>query len=203
MPIFTNIFLGMALSIIIFNLFYTFSRRKTIQFIYIYIIAALGGFLSIIPHILSLMGIHLSGYACNIFFFNCYLREIDMSTLSIISKMLNNTIAGMCIGLMFFELAYFYNKKLRETPNLRYFYVSSLLGMFVALFPTLLRLFINYNMPELVCNMFLFNCLIEKLDPVGTEVFSFIFFFMFFITVVIVSLMIKREKKRDMFPTIE
>ncbi|MEM5803296.1 MAG: hypothetical protein QW474_01855 [Candidatus Aenigmatarchaeota archaeon] len=203
MPIFTNIFIGMAFSIIVFNLFFMFTRKKSLPVAYIYIVAALGGFLSIIPNLLLFLGINLSGYTCNIFFFNCYLRELDVLTLSTISKILNNIIGGMSIGLMFFELAYFYNKKVREAPNLKYFYLFSFISILVALFPTFLRLVIKYEMPEPICNIFLFNCLIEKLDPAGSEIFSFIFFFLFFITIVIVSVMIKREKKNYMLPTID
>ncbi|MEM5777646.1 MAG: hypothetical protein QXJ06_04340 [Candidatus Aenigmatarchaeota archaeon] len=203
MPTFTNIFLGMAFSIIVFNFFYIFTKKRTLPVVYIYVVAALGGFLAILPNLLSYLGINLSGYACNIFFFNCYLKEIDAQTLSVVSKILNNIIGGMSIGLMFFELAYFYNKKVREAPNLKYFYIFSFISILVALFPTFLRLVLKYEMPEIVCNVFLFNCLIEKLDPTGTEVFSFIFFFLFFVTIIIVSVMIKREKKNYMLPTIE
>ncbi|MCS7134982.1 MAG: hypothetical protein N3E38_00130 [Candidatus Aenigmarchaeota archaeon] len=203
MPIFTNIFLGMALTIIIFNLFYMLSKKRSLHVSHIYLTAVIGGVLAVLPNLLSLLGINLSGYACNIFFFNCYLRELDEQTLSTISKMLNNIIGGMSIGLMFFELAYFYNKKVRDAPDLKYFYIFSLLGAIISLFPTILRLTTKYEMPELVCNLFFFNCLIQKLDPVGTEAFSFIFFSLFFITIIIVSLLIKKEKKSYMLPTIE
>jgi len=203
MPIFTNIFIGMAFSIIIFNLFYMFTRKKSIPVAYVYAIAAIGGFLAIVPNLLMLAGINLSGYSCNIFFFNCYLREIDAETLSSISKTLNNIIGGMSIGLMFFELAYFYNRKVREAPDLKYFYIFSFAGIMIALFPSFLRFFATYEMPEPLCNVFFFNCLINKLDPTGSEVFSFIFFFLFFITIVIVSVLVRKEKGKYMLPTIE
>ena len=203
MPIFTNIFIGMTFSIITFNLFYMFTKKKSLPVVYIYLVAAIGGIMSVVPNLLSLIEINLSGYACNIFFFNCYLRDLDAMILSTISKILNNIIGGMSIGLMFFELAYFYNRKVRETPNLKYFYLFSFLGIILALIPTFLRLTARYEMPEYICNIFIFNCLIEKLDPSGSEAFSFIFFSLFFITIIIVSLMIRREKKEYMLPTIE
>ncbi len=203
MPIFTNIFIGMTFSIIVFNIFLMFTKKKTLPLVYIYVIAAIGGVAAIIPNILSLVGINLSGYTCNIFFFNCYLRELDITTLSMISKLLNNIIGGMSIGLMFFELTYYYNRKLRDAPNLKYFYIFSFLGVLVAIFPSILRMVFKYEMPEYVCNIFLFNCLIQKLDPTGSEVFSFIFFFLFFITVIIVSLMIRKEKRNYMLPSID
>jgi len=203
MPIFTNIFIGMTFSIITFNLFYMLTKKRSLPFLYIYLVAAIGGLMAITPNALSLIGINLSGYACNIFFFNCYLRSLDAATISTISKILNNIIGGMCIGLMFFELAYYYNKKIREAPSLRYFYLFSFLGIIFALIPTFLRFLARYEMPEYICNIFIFNCLIQNLDPSGSEAFSFIFFSLFFITVVIVSLMIRREKKEYMLPTIE
>jgi len=203
MPIFTNTFIGMTFSIIIFNLFYMFTKRKSLPVIYIYLVAAIGGIMSIVPNLLSLIGINLSGYACNIFFFNCHLKGLDTMTLSTISKILNNIIGGMSIGLMFFELAYFYNRKVREAPSLKYFYLFSFLSIIFALIPTFLRLVARYEMPEYICNIFIFNCLIERLDPSGSEAFSFIFFSLFFITIIIVSLMIRREKKEYMLPTID
>jgi hypothetical protein len=203
MPIFTSIFIGMTFSIIIFNLFYMFTKRKSLPVAYIYLVAVIGGIMSIVPNLLSLIGINLSGYACNIFFFNCHLGSLDAATLSTISKILNNIIGGMSIGLMFFELAYFYNRKVREAPSLKYFYLFSFLSIIFALIPTILRIAVKYEMPEYICNVFIFNCLIERLDPSGSEAFSFIFFTLFFITVVIVSLMIRKEKKEYMLPTID
>jgi len=203
MPIFTNIFIGMTFSIITFNLFYMFTKRKSVPVLYIYLVSVIGGLMSIVPNILSFIGINLSGYACNIFFFNCYLRSLDASAISTISKILNNIIGGMCIGLMFFELAYYYNKKIREAPSLEYFYLFSFLGIIFALIPTFLRFVAKYEMPRYICDIFIFNCLIQNLDPSGSEAFSFIFFTLFFITVIIVSLMIRKEKKIYMLPTIE
>ncbi|MBU5689966.1 MAG: hypothetical protein QXM68_02105 [Candidatus Aenigmatarchaeota archaeon] len=204
--IFTNFFIGMAICIIVFEFVYFLSKKKKQipPLKYLYLSGILGGMFAIFPTILSLtLNINLSGNACNIFFFNCYIQEMDNFYFILLSKMLNNVIGGMSISLMLFELMYLYNKKIRGAPSILYFYFFSFSGVIISLIPSLLRFFLSYEMPEFVCNMFFFNCLIQKLDPTGSEIFSFIFFFLFFITTIIVTLLIKREKPNYMLPTID
>ncbi|MEM0473456.1 MAG: hypothetical protein QXF88_01930 [Candidatus Aenigmatarchaeota archaeon] len=195
----------MALCIIVFEIIYFISRKKKQipPLKYLYLTGILGGLFAIFPTIISFTGINLSGQMCNIFFFNCYIQEMDEYYFALMSKLLNNVIGGMSISLMLFELMYLYNKKIRGAPSILYFYFFSFSGVVISLIPTLLRFTVNYEMPEFVCNMFFFNCLIQKLDPAGSEIFSFIFFFLFFITTIIVTLLIKREKPNYMLPTID
>lgn len=208
MIIFNNVFIGMAISIIIFEFFYySFIGRKKGEIPplkYIYFFGFFGGFFSIIPTLLEVfLNIKLANFLCNLFFFNCYIQQLDPVLLSFMSKLLNNVIGGMSISLMFFEIIYLYNKKIRGTPKIIYFYFFSFFGVILSLIPTFIRLIFNIELPYIICNLFFFNCLIRRLDPTGSEVFSFIFFFLFFITTIIVSLLVRKEKSRSILPTID
>lgn len=205
--IFNNIFVGMAISIIVFEILYFFIRKKQGDIPplkYIYFFAFLGGFFATIPTLLRLtLNIELSGLICNLFFFNCYMQQLDPVLLAAMSKLLNNVIAGMSISLMLFEIIYLYNKKVRGTPSIIYFYFFSFFGVIVSLIPSFMRMFFGIELPSFFCNIFFFNCFIQQLDPTGSEIFSFIFFFLFFITTIIVSLLVRKEKSQSLLPNID
>jgi hypothetical protein len=120
--------------------------------------------------------------------------------------------AGAVFALIIFRIIDFYSKKITKAHFLRYDIFVAIMGGFVGLIPTIINSFTPYQqifvshqqfLPDLICDMFFLSCFLDSMDPNNSILFSFILFGLLVLDVTIVTIIINKEKIKEMFPKYE